>query len=241
MEETLIALFTNAPYIASFLAGVLTFFSPCVLALVPAYLSYVSGLSIKQLSDEHLTIQSRVKVIEASLLFITGFSIIFVLLGASMANLVEDIFAYEWIRYLAGTIIIIFGLHFMGIISIKFLNYEARANFGDLEKKSTGFWAKFLHKISPFLLGVSFALGWTPCIGPIFTAIISLGAQEEVKSIILMVIYTLGLGIPFLLSALLTNRALALFIKIKKYFRVIEIIGGVLLILIGIGMFQSQF
>lgn len=241
MEDTLIALFKNAPYIASFLAGVLTFFSPCVLALIPAYLSYVSGLSIKQLTDENLTLKSRVKVIEASLLFIAGFSVIFILLGASMANLIEDVFAYEWVKYLAGTIIIIFGLHLMGIISIKFLNYEARADFGALDKKQDSFWAKILHTISPFLLGVSFALGWTPCVGPIFTAIISMGAQEEIKSLTLMIIYALGLAIPFLLSAILTSKALALFIKIKRYFRAIEIIGGVLLILIGIGMFKSGF
>ena len=129
----------------------------------------------------------------------------------------------------------------MGLITIKFLNYEARADFSDVEKKSHGLWGKILHKLSPFLLGVSFALGWTPCIGPIFTGIITIGASEEVKSIVLMVIYTLGLAIPFLLSAILTNYALAFFTKIKKYFRVVEILAGVMLIAIGIGMFQDGF
>jgi cytochrome c-type biogenesis protein len=223
------------------MAGLLTFFSPCVLPLIPAYLSYISGLSIKQLSgkeeNEKLGFKDKLKILEAALMFIAGFGLIFILLGAAMANLVDDIFAYDWVNWVAGGIIIIFGLHFMGVIRIKFLNYEARADFTQAEQKG-GFIGKLAHKFFPFLLGLSFALGWTPCIGPIFASIVSLAAQDGAggKGLTLMIIYTVGLAIPFLLSALITSSALSFFNKVKQHFKVVEIIAGTLLILIGIAI-----
>lgn len=241
MEETLSSLFTSAPYLVSLLAGILTFFSPCVLPLIPAYLSYISGLSIKQLSNKDesykLTLKDKLKVLESALMFIFGFGVIFVMLGATMANLIGDIFAYKWVNYVAGGIIIIFGLHFMGVISIKFLNYEARADFTKAEQNDS-FFGRLAHRFFPFLLGLSFALGWTPCIGPIFASIVSLAAQDggESKGLVLMIVYTVGLAIPFLLSALITNSALSFFNKVKQHFKIVEIIAGSLLILIGIAI-----
>lgn len=231
--------FSQAPYIVSFVAGLLTFLSPCVLPLIPAYLSYISGLSLTELREsERLSFAQKFKVIRASLMFIAGFSVVFILLGASMARVIGDIFSYEWISYLAGAIIIIFGLHTMKVLDIKFLNFEARSHFGDVENKVEKRSAikKLLHIFAPFILGLSFALGWTPCIGPIFAGIISLAAHESVKGISLMALYALGLGIPFLLTAIVTNSAITLMNKIKRYFRVIEIFAGIFLILIGIAV-----
>jgi len=224
MEETLINLFDTAPFLVSLLAGILTFISPCVLPLVPAYLSYVSGISIKELQhDETLTAKQHLKIITASLMFILGFSLIFILLGASMAELIEDIFNYRWVNWIAGGIIIIFGLHTMGAVQIKWLNMSKQSQFGS----TSGLFA-------PFVLGVSFALGWTPCIGPIFAAIVSMAAQGAGNGLALMVTYSFGLAIPFFLAALFTTKAIHFFTKIKTHFRMIEIIAGLLLIIIGI-------
>jgi len=238
MEESLVDMFSQAPYLVSFLAGMLTFLSPCVLPLIPAYLSYISGISVSQLKDsEKMTFAQRLKVIKASLMFIAGFSLVFILLGASMARLIGDIFSYSWVSYIAGAIIIIFGLHVMHVISIPFLNYEARADFGDADKKvAEGFWKKLLQMFAPFLLGVSFALGWTPCIGPIFAGIISMAAQESAKGVTLMTVYAIGLGIPFLLTAILTSSAMNLINKIKKHFNIVEYVAGGLLVLIGVAV-----
>jgi cytochrome c-type biogenesis protein len=233
VEEQLFELFETAPYLVSLFAGVLTFFSPCVLPLIPAYLSYISGLTVKELSSEDVSLKNRLNILRASLMFVSGFGLIFILLGASMANLIGDIFAYDFVTYIAGAIIVIFGLHFMKVIDIKFLNYEARASFGDTDKKRS----KLMQIFTPFLLGVSFALGWTPCIGPIFAGIVSMAAMDDsVKGLSLMIVYTLGLAIPFVVSALLTNKALGLFNRVKQHFRVVEIIAGLLLVIIGIAV-----
>lgn len=228
MEESLQALFISAPFLVSFVAGILTFISPCVLPLIPAYISYISGLSIKQLSsEEHLGWSIRIRIMYAALLFVLGFSIVFVLLGAAMANIVSDVFAYEWISWVAGGIIVLFGMHMAGFITIKFLNFEQRASFGNVRSKA---W------FSPFILGFSFALGWTPCIGPIFAAIVSIGAKDPSNAISLMAIYAAGLALPFLATALLTTYMLGFLNRIKQYFRIIEIVAGLLLIVVGLAI-----
>ena len=123
MEEALSSLFASAPFLVSFAAGILTFISPCVLPLIPAYISYISGMSIKQLSSgEEVTTKDRLKIFYAALMFVLGFSLVFVLLGAAMAELIGDIFNHRWISWVAGGIIVIFGLHIAGLINIKFLN-----------------------------------------------------------------------------------------------------------------------
>lgn len=224
MEESLINLFESAPYLVSLLAGILTFASPCVLPLIPAYLSYISGISIKELEhDEALSKKQHLRIVFASLMFILGFSLIFILLGASMAELIEDIFNHKWVTWIAGGIIIVFGLQTMGVISIRWLNMSKHSNFGSTK----GLFA-------PFILGVSFALGWTPCIGPIFAAIVSMAAQGAGTGLSLMAVYSFGLAIPFFLAALFTTKALHLFTKIKRHFKIVEIVAGLLLIVVGI-------
>jgi len=237
--------FDTWPLLISLMAGVLTFLSPCVLPLVPAYLSYITGMSISVLSEDgesKMGFSQKMKILQTSLLFVSGFSLVFILLGAMMANLASDIFQYAWVNYAAGGLIIVFGLHFMGVIRIKFLMYEARADLTIDDKNKKGFIAKFIKSIFPFLLGVSFALGWTPCIGPIFASIISLAASEggANKGLLLMVVYTIGLAIPFVLSAMLTSYALNFFKGIRKHFRKIEIVGGLLLVFIGLAIISGK-
>lgn len=242
MESELIPLFASAPYIASFFAGIIAFLSPCVLPLMPAYLSYISGVSMSSLrGDEVMSASQKRKTVIASLMFVSGFGLVFVLLGAAMANIIGDIFENRWVTIVAGAIIILFGLHTMGAINIKFLNYEARADFGDT-KKAHGFWKKLLVSFAPFLLGVSFALGWTPCIGPIFGSIILLAGQEggALKGVILMAIFATGLAVPFLLMSVLTSQAIRFLNRVKKYFKVIEIVAGLLLISIGVAVMSGD-
>lgn len=239
MEAYLISAFESAPYLVSFLAGIITFLSPCVLPLIPAYLSYVSGISLSELKDsDNLSPQARRKVITASLMFIFGFSFIFILLGAAAATIIGDLLRNQIAAAIAGGIIIVFGLHVMHVINIPFLMYEQRADFTTLEKKAEGGWKAFLHKISPFLLGMSFALGWTPCVGPLLGGILGMASMgdETTTGIILMTLFAAGLGVPFFLSALLTSRAIGLMNRIKKHFRIVEIVAGSLLVLIGLAI-----
>jgi cytochrome c-type biogenesis protein len=228
MEEALSGFFTSAPFLVSFVAGILTFISPCVLPLIPAYISYISGMSVKQLSSTgEVSRAERVRIFNAALMFVLGFSLVFVLLGAAMAELIGDIFNYSWIGWIAGGIIVLFGLHMAGFITIRFLNFEQRANFGSTKSKSF---------FAPFVLGLSFALGWTPCVGPIFAAIVFKAAQDPATSIWLLVVYAAGLAVPFLLTAILTGFMLKFLTKIKRYFRIIEIIAGLFLVVLGIAI-----
>lgn len=239
MESSLLEAFESAPYLVSFLAGIITFLSPCVLPLIPAYLSYISGLSLAELRDEeHMNANVKRKVIIASLLFIGGFSLIFILLGAAAATFIGELLRNQYAAMFAGGIIIVFGLHVMHAITIPFLNYEQRADFGTLEEKAGGGWKALLHKFAPFLLGMSFALGWTPCVGPILGGILGMASMGDntAKGTILMTLYALGLGVPFFLSALLTSRAMGLMNRMKQHFKIVEMVAGGLLILIGLAI-----
>ncbi|MGP1450367.1 MAG: cytochrome c biogenesis protein CcdA [Wolinella sp.] len=235
MEATLSASFASAPFMVSFLAGMLTFLSPCVLPLIPAYLSYISGISLKELRHSSaLTMTERWKIFRSALLFVFGFSLVFILLGASMAKIIGNIFSSNMFAYIAGGIIVIFGLHVAHIIQIPFLNYERRADVSGNISSLGGFGMWLGANFAPFLLGISFALGWTPCIGPIFAGIVSMAATESSQGILLMSVYAAGLGVPFLLSAVLISVMIEWLNRMKAYMRAIEIASGVLLMLIGI-------
>ena len=232
MEEQLIQLFETMPYLVSFLGGVVTFLSPCVLPLIPAYLSYISGLSYHQISGkESVSLKERFAIAQASLSFILGFSLIFVLLGVVVEDTVGDFLKSEIVASVAGSIIIIFGLHTMKVINIAFLNIEARTNFGSTDKQSG-----IMKLIGPFILGLSFALGWTPCVGPILGSILTFAGQEGGNAVTLMSLFALGLGVPFFLSAILTSYAMGVMNKMKQHFRVIEIVSGLLLIIVGLAI-----
>lgn len=239
MEETLLSAFENAPYLVSFIAGVITFLSPCVLPLIPAYLSYISGLSLSELRDEeHMSSDVKRKVINASLLFIFGFSLIFILLGAAAATFIGELLRNQYAAVIAGIIIIVFGLHVMHFINIPFLNYEQRADFGGMDKSTSSGIKAVLQKFAPFLLGMSFALGWTPCVGPILGGILGMASfgDNTAQGTLLMTLYAAGLGLPFFLSALLTSKAMGVMNKMKQHFGIVEKVAGSLLILIGLAI-----
>ena len=212
--------FDKMPFIVSYIAGLLSFLSPCVLPLVPIYFFYITGISAKEIKEKSLTSKERIKIFVNSILFIAGFASVFILIGAASANLIGNIFAYKWVNILMAVIIIIFGINVAGFIKFNFLQYEKRLN---------------LQNAGAFLLGFSFAFGWTPCIGPIFGTIIGMAATEPTKSISMMVLYTLGLATPFILMALFTVWSMKLIEKMKNYMGVIEKISGFLLI--GVGIF----
>lgn len=215
------------------LAGFLSFVSPCVLPLIPAYISFISGVSLEELMSSSSKSQATRKVAFNSLFFILGFSLVFVTLGASASFVGQFIAGNKGIlEKIAGAIIIIFGLHLTGIFRIRWLDYEKKL---DVKRKPMG-------ALGALLLGLAFAFGWTPCIGPILGSILALAAVQETvrQGMFLLVVYSLGLGIPFFLSGIFINLFFSAFGKIRRYFRIIEIFAGVLLIIVGIFIFSGQ-
>ncbi|GAB6073925.1 cytochrome c biogenesis CcdA family protein [Nautilia lithotrophica] len=211
--------FDKMPFIVSYIAGLLSFLSPCVLPLVPIYFFYITGISAKELKEKELSSKERLKIFVNSVLFIAGFASVFILIGAASANLIGNIFAYKWVNVVLALIIILFGINVAGFIKFNFLQYEKRLN---------------LQNAGAFLLGFSFAFGWTPCIGPIFGTIIGMAATEPARAVSMMVLYTLGLATPFILMALFTVWSMKLIDKMKSYMGIIEKISGFLLIGVGI-------
>ena len=210
---------------AAFLAGLLSFISPCVLPLVPGYISFISGISLEDIENKRQ--QNKNTIIISSLFFIIGFSLVFILLGATATLLGSFLLEKAFIlKKVAGLIIIFFGIHISGLYRIKFLDYEKRIYTNTRPVNII---------VGPFLMGLAFAFGWTPCIGPVLAAIlVYAGTQDTVsQGILLLTLYSAGLGIPFLLTALAINKFYLFSNKIKKHFKVIEIVGGALLILIG--------
>lgn len=218
----------------SFLAGILSFLSPCVLPLVPGYISYLSGLSLEELSKESSDQKSQTKqVFFSSFFFVLGFSLVFTLLGASATFagkfLAEHLQIFSKI---AGGIIILFGLHTTGILPIRWLYYEKRLQTRSLAPGIVG----------SLLMGLAFAFGWTPCIGPILAGILALAATETTifRGMFLLAVYSLGLGIPFILTGMGMSQFLKFFSSYKKFIRWGEMFAGILLIFIGVLIFSGR-
>ena len=206
------------------LAGLLSFLSPCVLPIVPGYLCFIAGTSLDKVLDDNSMI--RVNIFKYALSFVLRFSTVFILLGASATILSSLLYEYiDILRIVGGIIIIIFGIHFTQIIQIPFLNNDTRFQ---LQNYRSGLFGSYI-------IGLSFAFGWTPCIGPILGSVLSIAASSETVTtgIILLMIYSAGLGIPFLLAAYGIGGFLKFLSKIRKYIRTIEIFTGLLLILFG--------
>ncbi len=221
----------NFPIIVSFLAGILTFVSPCVMPLIPAYITLITGLSIKELQNK----QKLVKAFTYSLAFIFGFSTIFVILGLSITYLGSFLFKNKDILRIVGSIIIIiFGLHLIGIFKIKILYKQ----FSLIDKFSSE-----INYLTVYLMGATFAISWTPCVDPILASILILASNQDTifKGTFLLIVYSLGLGIPFLLTALFINKFIYFFNSLKKYYKIIELISGSLLIVIGILIIANKF
>lgn len=218
----------------AFVAGFLSFISPCVLPLVPSYLTYITGVSFKELALEEKKGRVRWVTISHSLLFIAGFSMIFILMGASASYLGRLLAQYQyWLTKAGGILIIILGIQFTGIINIRFLQMERRI---ELRKRPLGY-------IGSFLVGVVFAGGWTPCVGPILSTILLYASrsQDFTTGILLLTVYSLGLGVPFFLSSLAFNSFLSTFERIRRFMRVITIVSGFFLILVGILFLTDMF
>jgi cytochrome c-type biogenesis protein len=212
---------------AALLAGLVSFLSPCVLPLVPPYLIYLTGATIEHVATGETPSASRRAVLISALMFVLGFSTVFVALGAS-ASLVGSLIR-TWSAELsiaAGIVIIIMGLHFLGLTRIGLLMREGRLTI----PKPVGLWGAYV-------MGLAFAFGWTPCIGPILAAILSVAAAEATvaKGAGLLAVYSAGLGIPFLLAALMVEQFSALLARMKRHLITVERIMGVLMILTGIG------
>ena len=207
-------------------AGLISFLSPCVLPLIPGYISYISGSSINELEDK------KNIILFPTVLFTIGFSIVFIIFGAASTFLGQILLknSYE-LRILAGLIIIILSFHIIGIINLKFLNYEKRIQ--------THIKKNFF---SPILIGMAFAFGWTPCIGPILGSILVLAATEEslIKGIILLSSYSLGLAIPFILSGYLIQKFLIFSKNFKRNINLVSKIGGIILLITGILIVTNQ-
>ncbi len=214
-------------YFGAFIAGLLSFLSPCVLPLIPSYITYLTGLSFADLQAEHPTHKVRQTAMLHSLAFILGFTVVFVLLGAS-ATLVGSFLNQHasFLRKAGGVLVVLLGVHVTGLVPIGMLLGEKRIT---LHRKPAGY-------AGTFLVGIAFAAGWTPCIGPILAAILMVAATEEnvYHGIILLLIYSLGLGIPFFLSSLAMHQFIVMFQRFKKYIRIFEICTGIFLVLVGI-------
>lgn len=210
----------------AFIAGIASFLSPCVLPLVPGYVSLMSGLSLEELAKGGDRKSVALKAGTSSICFVLGFSVVFTALGAS-ASAVGTLLTSHMavLSKAAGVLIVIFGLHISGLMRIPWLYYEKRANIGAI---SSGY-------IGSFLMGLAFAFGWTPCIGPILAAILALAATQGTigKGMTLLFIYSLGLGIPFILTGFGVNAFLQFFNRYKRFIGWGEAFAGALLIVIG--------
>lgn len=219
-------------YIGAFFAGLLSFLSPCVLPLIPSYITYITGLSFADLDSQHPTHLVRSKTLMHSIAFVSGFTVVFVLLGAS-ATLAGSFMQENMgiVRKVGGVLVILFGIHVTGLFPITWLLGEKRVN---LRNKPAGFFGSML-------VGFAFAAGWTPCIGPILASILMIAATEgEIwHGIILLFLYSLGLGIPFVLSALAMHKFISIFNRFKKHIRVFEIITGIFLAIVGVLIFTD--
>jgi cytochrome c-type biogenesis protein len=223
----------------AFSAGILSFFSPCVLPLVPSYVTYISGLTFAELKEANPGFQVRWTVFLHSLLFVAGFSAIFITLGG-LAGFASYSFQAQlrewlgWIQKLGGILIFLFGVHMTGLFRIGALLGEKRIH---IASKPAGY-------IGTFLVGIAFAAGWTPCIGPILGSILALAATSTggaSHGIVMLTAYSAGLGIPFLIAGVLFHGFLSFFNRFRKYIRLVEIITGGLLMVVGVMLFLDLF
>ena len=225
--------FDRVGYGASFVAGAVSFLSPCVLPLVPGYVSFMSGLSLEELSAGSKPGEFLRHAGWESIFFVLGFSIIFTALGASASAVGAFLLSHlPLVSKIAGAIIVIFGLHMMGAITLPLLYIHRRA---DAAKFQPGY-------LGSFLMGLAFACGWTPCIGPILSGILALAATRETvgQGMSLLFIYSMGLGLPFILTGFAVGGFLRFFRHFKKYIRAGEIFSGALLVAIGALIFVDR-
>ena len=217
--------------LVALVGGMLSFLSPCVLPIVPPYLAYMAGTSMDEVQTRTGTDR---RVVVAASFFVLGLSTVFLFLGFAASALGQVLLQYQReMAMVAGAIIIVFGLHFLGVIRIPLLNREAR-----FEARSGAGSA-----MGAYVMGLAFAFGWVPCIGPILGMILSLAAQESTvtRGVMLMAVYAIGLGLPFLLAAIFLNRALGQMTRMRKHMGTIEKVMGGLLVIVGLMLLTGLF
>lgn len=218
----------NLGLAVAFLGGLLSFLSPCVLPLVPSYLGFVTGFTFDEMSGRR-----RVAMLHA-VLFVTGFSLIFMLFGATATALGRVLKYYEvWIQRAGGVLIILFGLYCLGVLKLRFLDQDARLH---LDRKPMGY-------LGSVFVGMAFAAGWTPCIGPILGTILGLAATEESlgRGMVLLGSYSVGLAVPFLLAAYAVETFLDWFQRFRRHLRWVQRVSGILLLIVGFLLLTGQF
>ncbi|HEY2756586.1 MAG TPA: cytochrome c biogenesis protein CcdA [Pseudolabrys sp.] len=222
----------NVTYLAALIAGLVSFLSPCVLPLVPPYLVFLAGTSLERFADKEPEPRVKRETVLASVLFVLGFSTVFVALGASASVIGSLIRAYSGpLATIAGVVIIVMGLHFLGLTKIGLLHREKRMQV----TKPVGLWGAYV-------IGLAFAFGWTPCIGPILAAILAVAASSETvaKGASLLAVYSLGLGIPFVIAAFAIEPFAAFLARFKRYLHRVEQAMGALLVLTGIAFLTGS-
>jgi cytochrome c-type biogenesis protein len=218
--------------IAVFLAGLLSFLSPCVLPLVPGYVSLISGTSVDQLQSANRKLSRSVLL--NSVMFILGFSVVFIALGAVATGIGQFMNIYRrQLMQVAGVVIIIFGLHLIGVFKIKALLADKRLH--DVKGSGTA--------LGAFLIGFAFAFGWTPCIGPILAGVLAIASSQDtvVKGVLLLAVYSAGLAVPFLLTSLGVERFLAFYSRFRRHLHTVEVVSGVFLVVVGALILTRHF
>ena len=223
-------------FAVAFLAGIVSFLSPCVLPLFPSYLSFITGLTFDELTEPGPEARAKVRraAIVHSLLFILGFTLVFMALGASASAVGQFMRSNQiWIRRVAGAVIVLFGLHIAGLLPIPFLQRERRLH---LQERPAGY-------LGSVVIGFAFGAGWTPCIGPILGAILTMaGTSGQLSTgVAMLATYGLGLGVPFFLSAVGFSTFLTAFKRIRRWIRPIEVTSGLVLVAVGILIFTNYF
>lgn len=224
----------NISIFVAFSAGFLSFLSPCVLPLIPSYIAFITGVSLEELSSGENLRRVRRAVIGNSLMFIMGFSVIFIALGASATFLGAFLSSHiRWLEVVGGLMVIFLGVHFTGLFRWGFLERERKVH---LQEKPVGLFGTLL-------VGMAFGAGWTPCVGPILGTILTMAAttQNLFQGMMLLSFYSLGIGIPFLLSGLILHKFFEYFKSLRRHFKTITLIGGILLILIGVLLITGYF
>ncbi|RJP74973.1 MAG: cytochrome c biogenesis protein CcdA [Desulfobacteraceae bacterium] len=223
----------SVPYHLALFAGLASFFSPCVLPLIPAYFTFITGLSLEELTEKKRTSAVHIRIVASTLSYVLGFSLIFILLGASASYLSGLIFEYRnMITKVGGAVIILFGIHLTGWLPIRVLLFEKKLR---LEKKP-------LHFLGAFMIGMAFGAGWSPCVGPLLGSILILaGSQDTVyKGMSLLAVYSAGLAIPFILLSIFINFILIFIKKATGMIRHIHLAAGILLIILGLLLFFDK-
>ena len=221
----------NVTLVAAFVAGFLSFISPCVLPLIPGYISFVSGASLEDMRAGGTA--TRRHILVRSLAFVLGFSLVFIAFGASASAIGGFILERQrLLGRIAGALIIVFGLHMMGVFRLAFLDNEKRAQ---THRKPAG-------PLGAFLVGLAFAFGWTPCIGPILAGILVIAGSRDTigEGVLLLAVYSLGLGVPFLLTSVAIDRFFSFAAAIRRHYHAIEVTSGGLLVAIGVLIFTEQ-